>query len=493
MTNNKQDSYRSIMKATSLFGGVQVYQILISLIKSKLVAVIIGPEGLGIMSLYQNGLSLIQSVSSMGLSTSAVRDVSKANNDGDSSRISYIVAVVRKLVRYTGLIGLLLVLFLSPILSKISFGNYDYAIPYALLSVTLLIDQLCVGQKVVLQGMRRLGYLAKSMAIGSTLGLIVSIPLYYFIGVKGIVPTLILNSVTAFVLSSFFASKLNIEKVTVGLALALKEGSQMMKMGLSMSLTNIVGYITAYAMSWFIRSIGGVEEVGLFQAGYAIMATYTGLIFNAMSTDYYPRLAAVNSDNYKCMDIINQQLLIAILLLAPLLAICALYSPLIVPILYSNDFLSITNYMVLASLGMMFKIVSWCIAFVFIAKSEAKLFVISELFISIFNLICNIVGYKLYGLTGLGLSFAFGYLIYMLQVYMIAHVKYRYIILKTCLGTYSILLCFIILTIAISFMLDGILKYILGTLVIILVSLYSYNKLNNLLNLKQYLVNRLKR
>ena len=265
MTNNKQDSYRSIMKATSLFGGVQVYQILISLIKSKLVAVIIGPEGLGIMSLYQNGLSLIQSVSSMGLSTSAVRDVSKANNDGDSSRISYIVAVVRKLVRYTGLIGLLLVLFLSPILSKISFGNYDYAIPYALLSVTLLIDQLCVGQKVVLQGMRRLGYLAKSMAIGSTLGLIVSIPLYYFIGVKGIVPTLILNSVTAFVLSSFFASKLNIEKVTVGLALALKEGSQMMKMGLSMSLTNIVGYITAYAMSWFIRSIGELKRSGFFK------------------------------------------------------------------------------------------------------------------------------------------------------------------------------------------------------------------------------------
>ena len=54
----EQKNYRSIFKATSLFGGVQVYQILIQIIKSKFVAVLLGPAGVGIMGLYQSGLQL---------------------------------------------------------------------------------------------------------------------------------------------------------------------------------------------------------------------------------------------------------------------------------------------------------------------------------------------------------------------------------------------------------------------------------------------------
>ena len=70
MSKNNQSSYRSIFKATSLFGGVQVYQILIQIIKFKFVAVFLGPIGVGIMGLYQSGLQLVQQISSMGLANS---------------------------------------------------------------------------------------------------------------------------------------------------------------------------------------------------------------------------------------------------------------------------------------------------------------------------------------------------------------------------------------------------------------------------------------
>ena len=59
MSTDNKSSYRSIFKATSLFGGVQVYQILIQIIKSKFVAVLLGPAGVGIMGLYKSGLQLI--------------------------------------------------------------------------------------------------------------------------------------------------------------------------------------------------------------------------------------------------------------------------------------------------------------------------------------------------------------------------------------------------------------------------------------------------
>lgn len=88
MTDENKSSYRSIFKATSLFGGVQVYQILIQIIKSKFVAVLLGPAGVGIMGLYQSGLQLIQQISSMGLAASAVRDVSEANGTNDIQKIA---------------------------------------------------------------------------------------------------------------------------------------------------------------------------------------------------------------------------------------------------------------------------------------------------------------------------------------------------------------------------------------------------------------------
>ena len=161
MSTDNKSSYGSIFKATSLFGGVQEYQILIQIIKSKFVAVLLGPAGVGIMGLYQSGLQLIQQISSMGLASSAVRDVSEANGTNDIQRIAKTITVVRKLVWFTGLLGLVLVALFSPLLSKASFGNYDYTIPFIILSVTLLIDQISSGQRVILQGLRRLKDLAK--------------------------------------------------------------------------------------------------------------------------------------------------------------------------------------------------------------------------------------------------------------------------------------------------------------------------------------------
>ena len=167
------------------------------------------------MGLYQSGLQLIQQLSSMGLSQSAVRDVSEANGSNDMQRIAKTVTVVRKLVWVTGIFGLVLVACLSPLLSKASFGNYDYTIPFIILSITLLLDQLSAGQKVILQGMRRLKDLAKCSAFGVTFGLITSVPLYYWLGIDGIVPTLILNSLCSMLLSWFYSRKIKVEKVQV--------------------------------------------------------------------------------------------------------------------------------------------------------------------------------------------------------------------------------------------------------------------------------------
>ena len=423
---NQTSSYRSIFKATSLFGGVQAYQILIGVIKSKFVAILLGPEGMGIQGLYQSAIQLIQSFSSLGLSQSAVRDVSEANGSGDIKRIGLTVAAVKRLVWLTGLLGLVLTAFFSPILSQTTFGNYDYTIPFIILSVILLLDQLSAGQRVVLQGIRKLKSLAKSTAIGSTVGLIVSIPLYYLLGVDGIVPTLILNSLTMLALTWYFSKKVEVEKVQVTNKETILRCKSMMKMGLAMSMSGIMVTLTSYLLRGFIRYDGDTEQVGFFTSGFILVNTYVGMIFNAMATDYYPRLSGVNNDNHKCNEIINKQGEIATLIIAPILISCLILMPFIVRIIYSDAFSPAIDYIQWAVLGMMFKTFSWVIAFYFLAKADSKVYIINETVTNIYSLIFSIVGYHYFGLGGVGLAFMLTYFFYSIQVYCIAKRRYDF-------------------------------------------------------------------
>lgn len=477
-TNASQSVYRGIFKATSLFGGLQVYQILVNVVKSKFIAVLLGPLGIGIQGLYTSALQFIQGLTSMGLSSSAVRDVSEANGTGDMVRVAGVVKTLRRFVWCTGLIGLLVVLFLSPVLSKTSFGDSNHIVAFVCLSVTLLIDQLCAGQKVVLQGTRRLKQLAKASAIGSTVSLFVSVPLYYLYGIKGIVPTLILNSITLLLLSWVYARQVSLPKVELTAKETIRNGAGMLKMGLAMSWSSILVLACAYVLRWFIRTESGAEAVGLYTAGFTIINTYVGMIFTAIGTDYYPRLAAVNSDNSKMKTLANQQGEIAVLILAPLLLICMVFMPLIIQILYSNSFLEAADFVVIAAVGMMFRLGAFLIAHQFIAKGDSRLYVINETITNIYFLAFNFIGYKFLGLTGLGLAFALSYLIYFIQVFLIAKRRYSFSFssefLRIMIGqTALVLLCF-----ALVMMHRRVITYVFGTIFILISGFFSLKGLN---------------
>lgn len=493
MADNNQSLYRSIFKATSLFGGVQVYQILIQIIKSKFVAVLLGPAGVGIMGLYQSGLQLVQQISSMGLANSAVRDVSEANGSNDIQRIANTVTVVRKLVWLTGLLGLIIVACCSPLLSKFSFGNYDYTIPFIILSATLLFDQLSAGQRVVLQGMRRLKDLAKCTAFGATFGLITSVPLYYWLDIDGIVPTLILNSACALMLSWLYSRKIKIEKVQVSPKQTITQGRQMLVMGISMSLSAIFASIISYILRSVIQSGGGVEQVGLYQAGFVIMTTYVGMVMNAIGTDYYPRLAAINKDNTQCRETVSQQGEIGIMVLGPMLTICLVFMPFVLKILYSDSFLAANEYIIWACLGMMLRFGAWIISYLFVAKAESILFIKVELSSNLYYLIFSLLGYKYCGLTGLGLAFALDYLVYFMQCYFIARKRYDFRFTNSFIKCYAIQLLLVVLSLTIVMVFDGWMKYTFGSVIIALSCYLGLKGLNQRMNLLGFVKNKIAR
>lgn len=469
-----------------------MYTILIQVIKSKIIAVLLGPLGVGIQGLFQSALDLIKQATSFGISQSAVRDVAEANGSGDTKRISRTVTILRKIVWLTGLLGLLGVVIFSPLLSEASFGNSEYVLSFISLSVILLLDQLSAGQKVILQGTRRLKDLAKATSIGITISLLISIPFYFYCGVNGIAPAMILTALVTLIVSWLYSRHVPVEKIKLAVKDIFSEGKNMMVMGLSMSFSGVMAMGAGYLIRNYIRSSSGIDEVGLFQAGFVIINSYVGLVFNAIATDYYPRLSSVNKDNVKCREVVSQQGEISVFLMAPLLSICILAMPFVIKILYSEQFLPADNYIKWACLGMMFRLASWVVSYLFIAKAESKLFILNELFANVNYLWLSILGYKIGGLNGMGIAFALNYIVYFIQVYLISHYRYGFRFM------YGFKLSFSLQTVLIVSCLVGVMiwsypyNYIVGGIVTMLSITFALKGLNKRIKILTFIKNKVR-
>lgn len=421
MTEN-QSTNRQILKATSIFGSVHVFNLVISLIRSKFIAVIIGANGVGIIGLFNSVLTLIGSFASNGLETSIVKNISAAQDDDE--KLLREVSIAKKIIWVIGALGMLLMLIFSPLLSKITFGNYDYTFGFGILSITLLFRQLASGSFAILRGLHKIKYLAKANFYGNVLGVIVSLPLYYFFKIDAIVPSIVISSFLSLLIAVFFEKKLKLTQVQIPNQTTWNEGRKILSLGFSLGIISLLTALSSYLFQIFIGFYSTISEVGLYSAGFTILTTYVGIIFTAMATDYYPRLAKISGDNTATSNLVQQQATMSVLILTPIIVVFLSFAPIIIRILYSKEFLPIVSMVSWGILGMLIKAISFSMGYVLIANADSKLFLKTSLFFNSFFLIINILSYYYYGLEGVGIAFIVNHFIHFFVLKIILQKKY---------------------------------------------------------------------
>jgi O-antigen/teichoic acid export membrane protein len=477
------NSYKGILKTTSVFGGVQALSIIFRIIKTKFVALFMGPEGMGIMNLIDATITLVSGITSFGLGVSAVREVAAVNARENGKNLPNTIAIINRAVWVTGFIGAVLTLIFSSYLSQLSFGNDNYRIAFIWLSITLVLNQLTIGNNVLIQGLRKVNFLAKSNLLGGFLGLLVSIPIYYFFKVDGIVPVIIITSVISFIIAKYYSSRIKIEPVRMTFVKAIKLAFPMAKMGLLISVNGLLVVGLSYVLRIIISQKGGFEAVGLFSVGFTMINVYVGMIFSSMASDYFPKLSEV-ADNSKLINLtINQQIEIALIILSPIIGIFIVYNKLIISLLFSEEFYGISTMIQIASIGIFFKAASWAVAYLFIVKRDNKAFMISEVTASLYMFCLNYLGYIVGDFTGLGFSFLLGYILYLFQVAILSKRFYGFHFNKelTIIFIVNISLCLMCLTV--SQIVNQFLMYAVGSVLIILISSYSIIQLNKRIKL----------
>lgn len=481
--SDERSSYGSIFKTTFLFGFVQVVNILTKVAVNKVVALLLGAEGLGMISLYNSTLMMLKSGCGLGIKQSAIRDIADAKGSGNKKRISEIIHVTNVIVIFTALLGLVVSIILAPALSKYSFGSICYVGSFLLLSIAVALNIYAEGQMAILTGVRKLRTLAVTTILGSVIGALFSIPFYFKWGKEGIIPSLIFAALSLFAVTKYYVHKIEVDKVRMTIKQSFRKARPMVKMGGALMIAGFSGLLFDLLVSSFIRYEGGFESVGIYQAGATIISSYFGIILTAMTTDYYPRICSVNDDNHRLKEELNKQVTAGLIMIYPLAVGFVYLAPIFLTFLYSSEFSSSTQYTDYAICGTMLIIVSNCMGMIFMAKMDSGLYLRLVLIIQFVLLIIYLPFYHFLGLEGLGIAYIMNGLISGIVYGVVLNNKYNILIDGRVFKLLIQVIVTILITLIARQIVSPIISFAIGSLIFLFVFQYSYKYLKKEMNI----------
>jgi PST family polysaccharide transporter len=414
------DSYGQILKSSSIIGGAQGVNYLISMIRGKAVAVLLGPSGIGLVGMYTTILGFIGTFASLGISSSAVREIAEADSAADEIRLAKSVKVLRRVVWGTGLLGWALTATLAWPLSQWAFGSRHHAWALALLGSTLFFSSIAGGQGALLQGRRRIADLARINVASGVLGATVSIALYAWLRERGIVPVMVASGLISLASSWWFARKVKTVPIELPWKQTLPHAKKLVRLGVAFMWAGILAAgITLVARSLIVKQ-HGLDGSGIYQAAWTLSGMFAGFILGAMGTDFYPRLTAVSHDHQKMNQMVNEQTEIGILLALPGLIATLMFAPWAMHLFYSSKFIQGAELLPWFVIGVFGRVVSWPMGFIMIAQGNSRLFAITETASNLLHILLIYVLMNHLGLWGVALAYAVLYFCYTIASYLLS-------------------------------------------------------------------------
>ncbi len=401
---SRNSSYKHILKYTGMFGGVQVLSIVVEIIRNKFVAVMLGPSGMGLVSIYNSAMRMVADSTSLGVATSGVRNLSAAYEHGDSGEINRWMCIVRTWALVTAILGMVVCMALSPLLSEVVFDNGDKTLAFILLSPIVACMAITGGELAVLKATRQLKKLASVTITNVIVALVLTLPVYALMGMDGIVPLLVAMSLLQMivtVLKSTSTYPYSMPSMDL-----LAEGVPMVKLGIVFVLAAVCGSAADFIIRSYLSANSTIATVGLYNAGFMMTMTYAGMIFSAMETDYFPRLSACCKQQSSMNITVNRQVEVSLMIISPLLVVFTFLLPIGLPLLYSGKFLSVLDMMHIMVIAMYMRAVKLPIAYLPLAHGDSLLYLLMEALYAVAIVVAVMFCFDIYGLTGTGIAIA---------------------------------------------------------------------------------------
>jgi PST family polysaccharide transporter len=404
-----------------MIGGSSLINIAIGVVRTKAMALILGPSGVGLAGLYGSIADVSTGVAGMGVNSSGVRQIAEAVGSSDKERIARTAAVLRRTSVALGVLGTVLVIALSRQISQFTFGTPEHVTAVCLLSFAVLLRVIADGQCALIQGMRHIADLAKITVAGALTGTLVGIPIVYVFREHGIAPALVAVAASTLVASWWFRRKIRLPHSWMSASQARRETAALLKVGAAFMASAMMMMGSAYAIRIMILRGHGFEATGLYQSAWTLGGLYVGFILQAMGADFYPRLTAVAQDDAACNLLVNQQARIGLLLAGPGVIATVTAAPLIMAVFYSSQFAGAVPILRWICLGMTLRVINWPMGFILLAKGRQNLFFWSDLAWTVSHVVLVVLSLGTFGLHGAGFAFFASYVLHGGLTYFVVH------------------------------------------------------------------------
>jgi PST family polysaccharide transporter len=421
MTDEKA-SYHRILKSTSIIGGASFINIAIGVLRTKVLAVLLGPVGVGLASLYTGLMGTASIIATLGLGTVGTRQIAEACSKENAHAMMVARHALFWGTMFLACVGGLVVWSLRSVLAVHALGSSSYSGAVGWLAVGVALSVAGASQGALIQGMRRIGDIARLSVFGSAINTLLGIGLLWRWGNAGLVAYILAGPLASFVLGHVYVSRLPKAKAE---AVTLPELTSEWKMLLHLGVAMVgAGLVQQLAQLWIridVARVLGAQSLGQYQAAWTISMQYVSFVLGAMGADYYPRLTGVIHDPKAAGRLVNEQTEIAILLSAPVFIAMMAVASLTIHLLYAASFTPAIEILRWQVLGDVLKVASWPLGYLILAAGDGKTFFLSETasWIVLTGILTGLV--PAIGLPITGIAYLAMYVFYLPLMYWLAH------------------------------------------------------------------------
>lgn len=417
----EKSSHNEILRSSTIIGTASLLNILIGLFRIKIVAILLGPTGIGLIGILQNIMSIISTITSLGLGTAGIRQIAEATGRKDQLGIESARQALFWGTLCLSLLGGGAVWLSRDLLAGQVLGQPNMATSIGWLGLGVTLSVASGSQGALLSGMRRITDIAKVQIYSSILSTLLGISAIQLFGEAGLLLFIIASPFSGFIVGCLYVAKLPaIQGSGVKLSALIKEWKTMAKLGTAFMIAGLAGMLGPLIVRTLVQRELGSEDLGYFQAAWLISMTYLGFVLGAMGTDFYPRLTAAIDDHAKANRLANEQIEVAVLLAGPVLLGMLALAPWIIQLLFSDAFTPAATILRWQILGDTLKIISWPLGFIILAGGHGRAFLAAEItaMLVFSGAACILLPHL--AVESTGISFLIMYLIYLPLVYKLA-------------------------------------------------------------------------
>jgi O-antigen/teichoic acid export membrane protein len=163
----------------------------------------------------------------------------------------------------------------------------------------------------------------------------------------------------------------------------------------------------------------GLADAGYYQAAIAIAGSLPSMVFSAMGTDFFPRVAAAK-DEAEAKVLSEKQIEAALLLALPIFVGLVTMNRLGIALLYADKFEPAAPLLSWMIWGVFFRLLGWPLGYWLVARGSMRTVVVVEVTSNLLMALLPILLLPAFGLMGTAIGYFIGYLVYAVAMLAIA-------------------------------------------------------------------------